>query len=534
MATQMSQASLFEQSGHWPQALDCIRQAIRSGSSADAETWHDIGRLHQRLANYPQARRAYAAALLLDPNRPRTCNNLALLELARLNSVEAERWMMQGLACQPLNLDDEELLQATACDVRLFQLRPDLALSHVEQQLSRRESVIALANYAVCLQKLARLPEAVQAQERAIRLHVEKHAPSYLDLVFADMVGMPCCDLASSMQLQTPLLNLAIYKLSLDGQAADGLRLLLAGTSNDQEYWNDDRRRQTRWDGSPCNQLILWDDQGFGDTLQNLGWILEAASRVVSLRILLRRQLIPLVKGCMLLPANCKLEVLDPQSPPWGYGVAQIGFFYLPIVLKKWLPHGLSRPPYLKVPTVGQIAPLKDKTIGRRIGLVWSAGRHQAPQPERSARVRDVPQQEFFELAQTWRERYQVTLVSMQLDGHDKQPVQDLIQAGVLERPLRSPDWLQTAEALASLDLLVSVDTSVAHLAGALGIPTWLMLSAPADWRWGQTGGQTFLYEAMTLIRCAAPGDWSNPLQQVNLEVGGWLAANSSKHQNIS
>ena len=46
--------------------------------------------------------------------------------------------MMQGLVCQPLNLDDEELLQATACDVRLFQLRPDLALSHVEQQLSRR------------------------------------------------------------------------------------------------------------------------------------------------------------------------------------------------------------------------------------------------------------------------------------------------------------------------------------------------------------------------------------------------------------
>ena len=65
------------------------------------------------------------------------------------------------------------------------------------------------------------------------------------------MVGMPCCDLASSMQLQTQLLNLAIYKLSLDGQAADGLRLLMAGTSNDQDYWNDDRRRQTRWDGSP-------------------------------------------------------------------------------------------------------------------------------------------------------------------------------------------------------------------------------------------------------------------------------------------
>ena len=80
----------------------------------------------------------------------------------------------------------------------------------------------------------------------------------------------------------------------------------------------------------------------------------------------------------------------------------------------------------------------------------------------------------------------------MQLEGHDDQPVQDLIQAGVLEQPLCSPDWLQTAETLESLDLLVSVDTSVAHLAGALGVPTVLMLNAPADWRWGQVSHQDF------------------------------------------
>ena len=150
------------------------------------------------------------------------------------------------------------------------------------------------------------------------------------------------------------------------------------------------------------------------------------------------------------------------------------------------------------------------------LALVWSAGRHKAPQPERNARVRDVPKQAFFQLAQTWRQRYQATLVSMQLEGHEEQPVQSLIQAGLLEQPLRSPDWLKTAEALASLDLLVSVDTSVAHLAGALGIPTVLMLNAPADWRWGQADDQTFLYDAMTLVRCAAPGDWSQVLQQAD------------------
>ena len=64
----------------------------------------------------------------------------------------------------------------------------------------------------------------------------------------------------------------------------------------------------------------------------------------------------------------------------------------------------------------------------RRIGLVWSAGRHKAPQPESNARVRDVPRQAFFELAQRVEQRYQATLVSMQLEGHDEQPVERLIK----------------------------------------------------------------------------------------------------------
>ena len=93
----------------------------------------------------------------------------------------------------------------------------------------------------------------------------------------------------------------------------------------------------------------------------------------------------------------------------------------------------------------------------------------------------------------------------------------------MLEQALHSPDWLQTAQALETLDLLVSVDTSVAHLAGALGIPTVLILSAPADWRWGQSGCRTFLYDSMRLVRCAAPGEWSHALQQADREVNSWL-----------
>ena len=177
----MSQASSLEQLGLWLPALHCLRNEIRSGAATDAETWHTIGRPHQRLGNFPQAGRAYAAALQQDSVRPRTFNNLALLELGRLNAVEAERWLKQGLSCRPLNLDDEELLQATACDLRLFQLRPDLALKHVQHQLGRRESVMALANLAVCMHKLSRFSEAIVAQERAIRLQLTLRAPSLIE-----------------------------------------------------------------------------------------------------------------------------------------------------------------------------------------------------------------------------------------------------------------------------------------------------------------------------------------------------------------
>ena len=263
MATHVSQASVLEESGQWLQALHSLRYDIRSGVSSDAEIWHNIGRLHQYQGNFPQASRSYELALLSDPHRPRTCNNLALLELGRLKSDEAERWVTQGLACPDLSLEDEELLQATACDLRLFQLRPELALAHVEQQLGRRESAMALSNRAVCLHKLAFFPEAVAAQERAIHLHLSHYAPSLLNSSLVDLVGQPCADPASSTQLQTQLSNLALYRLTIDAQDSIGLGLLLAGTSNNRDYWQNQRLSQTRWDGRLCDQLIIWDDQGF-------------------------------------------------------------------------------------------------------------------------------------------------------------------------------------------------------------------------------------------------------------------------------
>ena len=504
----------LENSGQWQQALLHLRKQLASGQGVNDEGWHQFGRLLQRLCRWDSARRAYKCALNLNSARPRTLNNLALIELQLLNSLEAEHWLNQALALKPLSIDEEELLQATACDLNLYQLRPALALAHVEQQLRRRVSVMALANQAICFQKLFRLQEAVQVQEQAVRLHISNHAPQLINAPLVNLIGVACGDLHNSMQLQLMLMNLAIYRLCDNSSDAISLQMLLASTSSDLNYWQDARRAITRWDGLHADELIIWDDQGFGDTIQNLYWIVEASRRVKYLRIWLRPSLIEMVRLRMEMPSNCILEILSQDCCPWAVGSKQIGFFFLPMLLKQWSAAASDcRPVYLKS---NQLT--INKQI-RRIGLVWSAGHHKAPQPEMSARVRDVPREQFFQLAQRWGQTHAAVLLSLQLDGHTEDPAQKLINNGVLLQALKSTDWQQTASIIECLDLLVTVDTSVAHLAAAMGLPTVMLLNKPADWRWGQDGNSSFLYQSMRIARCNKPDDWSSALDQANYMV---------------
>ena len=508
-----SELDRLEDAGDWFQALKLLQDQLRSGQAVDPDQWHRLGRLFQRLGSFYKADRAYRACLHLDAERPLTCNNLALLALNRLQSAQADHWLERGLVSARTS-QEQDLLNATGCSLRLFQLRHADALAFAERQLCIQETVMARTNRASCLHRLGRLEEAACDQERAIRLHLAECAPQWQMASLPSLVGVACGELQQICTLQVMLMTYGIFRLCLYPDDPQGTQLLLAGQTADPAYWLNPERSTTRWNGSDTPELLVWDDQGFGDTLQNLSWLLPLATRVQRLRLWIRPALMDLVTERFPLPANCVVEPMGPQSEPWAQGLPQVGTYYLPIVMQAWSQQGREAGrAYLHRHTPSQ------PRSSLRIGLVWSAGRHQAPQPERSARVRDVPIQAFFEFAQQWRRSYPATLVSLQLDGHDDQPVQGLIEAGVMEQPLGSSDWLHTAAVLETVDLLVSVDTSVAHLAGALGVPTVLLLSSPADWRWGQSDEHTFLYACMHLARCAAPGDWSQALLKADQRV---------------
>ena len=125
----------LEQSGQWSQALEMLRQKLSFGWAVDADHLHAMGRLYQRLGVLARAERAYLASLRMDPDRAVTCNNLALLALHRLQPSRADQWLMQGLALARTS-HEQDLLHATGCSLRLYQLRHMDALRFADQQLS--------------------------------------------------------------------------------------------------------------------------------------------------------------------------------------------------------------------------------------------------------------------------------------------------------------------------------------------------------------------------------------------------------------
>jgi len=94
-----------------------------------------------------------------------------------------------------------------------------------------------------------------------------------------------------------------------------------------------------------------------------------------------------------------------------------------------------------------------------------------------------------------------------------------LDRAGVLHAGDAFADFSDTAALCVLMDLVISIDTSVAHLAGALGIPVWVLLTWVADWRWLLDRDDSPWYPSMRLFRQTARGDWNGVLERVTLEL---------------
>lgn len=262
-----------------------------------------------------------------------------------------------------------------------------------------------------------------------------------------------------------------------------------------------------QWEGAPLEgrTVLLHAEQGLGDTLQFVRFAHDVRARGGRVVIECQAPLVTLLRGASdvaaeVLPCGADLPHFDLHAP----------LMSLPAILG--MDHIPAQAPYLKPPRedASSFDSFLETPRGiRRVAIAW-AGNAQ----HENDRNRSCAPHHFAALAHA----PSITLFSLQKNARAEAlekigAVRDIAPA--LE------DFADTARVLARLDLVITVDTALAHLAGAMGRPVWLLLPFAPDWRWGLGQGTTPWYSSMRLFRQSAPGDWKGVIGRVTGALEG-------------
>jgi hypothetical protein len=263
------------------------------------------------------------------------------------------------------------------------------------------------------------------------------------------------------------------------------------------------------WDGTPLagRDVLVRCWHGLGDTLQFIRFVPRVAAVARSVIVEAQEPLLPLLRS---VSDAVSFHPLD--AAPTRCGVA-IESMELPHALRLTLDDLPGPVPYLAPPAAVEVRtrPFRTGSGRPRVGLVWAAGDWR--------RERSVPPELLLPLT-----RLPVDLVGLQLG-----PVRHDAAARILARSFAAalPEdagITETAALICDLDLVVSVDTMAAHLAGALGRPICMLLDADADWRWMRRRSDSPWYPTMRLFRQTQPGVWQPVVEQLTAALTRVLA----------
>ncbi|BBK45042.1 hypothetical protein STVA_50620 [Allostella vacuolata] len=268
----------------------------------------------------------------------------------------------------------------------------------------------------------------------------------------------------------------------------------------------------TPWNGAPLNgrTLLLYGEQGLGDTIMCLRWLPELQARGGRIVLAVQSTLHRLVRATW---PEIELVEEGKSVPAFDVQASLLGMLRLMAVR----PDTLPPPANLAIPPNADIARVIGAAgSGRRIGLVWAGRPTHTNDHRRScppgflAPLADVADCQWF---------------SLQVPGLPNAPT---AKAADLPPPLlrrtvdlapHLSDMGDTAAALSMLDLVITIDSVGAHLAGSLGVPTWLMLPHVADWRWLEGRSDTPWYPSVRLFRQPRNHDWPAVIEAVAREL---------------
>jgi tetratricopeptide (TPR) repeat protein len=290
-----------------------------------------------------------------------------------------------------------------------------------------------------------------------------------------------------------------------------GFTLLLAGAF--EQGWRDCEVRLSaprnpapdrRWHAGTTlrgKTIVLRDEQGFGDAIQFSRYavcVAELGARVV---LEVQPALVTLLSG---VAGVAQVIARGDALPEFDY---ECPLMSLPLELKTRLDNIPAKPRYLGVEESRKALWLErlGESTRPRVGLAWSGSKTNLRD-----RVRSIPLAELIPYLPV-----ELEYVALQTDIREADQQALALHPRVRTFDRDRSDLVETAALCECMDVVVSVDTSVAHLGGAFGKPTWVLLAFNPDWRWLLKRADSPWYPTMQLYRQERPGDWSAPLERI-------------------
>lgn len=491
--------NVLSESRQWDGAAAAYRKAIELKPDY-AEAVENLGTTLQSMQRPEEAIQAYERALELRPNHPYTYYNLGNAQREKGDYDQAVAAYQRAVELKPDYLEAQANIglawhqkgdsqRAAACYRQLLAKWPNYAEGYLNlgAALHRQGDVDgAIGAYRTAL---AKKPDYVQAYTNMGTALQDK-----LDIAGA----IACYDQALALRPDHPGAhwNRALALL-MRGDFLEGWKEYEWRWKNEDCHTPPRQFRQPEWDGSPLagRRILLHAEQGYGDAIQFLRFSSVVAAQggevIVGCDPALHR-LAKGVAGVREVVEKTDQTTFDVHCP----------LMSLPRVLGTTLETIPRHVPYVHVDaaTVERWRQrLSGMGQGLKVGLAW-AGRAQHV----NDRQRSMPVEVLAPLA----EAAGVQWISLQKGSN-------VTEGWITDYTSELHDFADTAALVAALDLVICVDTSVAHLAGALGQKTWVMLAHWPDWRWMLGRSDSPWYPTIRLFRQAQRGDWSGVVAQV-------------------
>ena len=473
-----------------------------------ADAFQHLGEAQERAGDLQAAAKSYQRALVLKPDS------------AELHCHVA-RVLYQGGALQPAA---ELYRRALALDPRKHEVYNDLGLVLTDlgnfaaalevfrrSLINNPRSAKTIAGLGRLFERKGDLISAAEAYRDAIKLDASLPT-AYVDLGFV-LYGLgelaeasDCFDRLRGLQPDSAeaTVNLGLIHL-LQGDLA-------AGWAEYESRWKvgvgDERKLlQRRWKGEALGgeRILIYAEQGLGDTMQFVRYVLLVAE--LGGEVVLEVQ--PALHGLLAGTDGVSRVIRRGETLPeftW-----QCPLMSLPLVLGTELDSIPASVPYI-VPEAARVEAWQERLHGttRRIGLAW-AGNPGHPRD----RLRSIALEHLVPLLNVAG----TTFYSLQFGSGSEQMRQLPPGVRLIDLGEELKDFANVAAIVANLDLVISIDSAVAHLAGALGKPVWILLNKGCDWRWFLEREDSPWYPTARLFRQGTPGGWQEVVNRVEREL---------------